>query len=408
VARAAAYPDIRITTVGTGTTSYTPLQQLATIQQNWTVASPATVGVGNWSAFSAVCWLFGRNIHDALGGKVPIGLMSVNWGGTRAQAWVTNATNALCNTSITVEDEEEVDAAAAAEVAGTAPSPLESGPGPNNATVLYNAMINPYVIGPMRLKTITFFQAEQNAAQPSVYACIFPALVTQWQKDFAGPSGGPPPWFGFVILEPWITTAPLAQMRDAQLMAMALPNVGYASAQDIGDPLGPWGSVHPRAKQIPSARLAASALNMVYGIGAQPWTGPSFASASGSVTNGNLVVTVALNGLGGQPVQLLAPTDAEACPVALGVPPNICAWPQIQASSGVWVNATLTLGGGGTTVVFTAPLPAPGTSPVGVSYAYGIWPVNLIASTYQVETGFDVVTFPLLPFNKTVTPAQAQ
>ena len=29
----------------------------------------------------------GRNIHDALGSKVPIGLISSNWGGTPVQVW---------------------------------------------------------------------------------------------------------------------------------------------------------------------------------------------------------------------------------------------------------------------------------------------------------------------------------
>ena len=79
VARAQAYPDIRVFTVGQGTTSYTPLTQLGSVAQNWSVASSATIGVGNWSQFSAVRWLFGRNVYDALGGSVSIGLISSNW-----------------------------------------------------------------------------------------------------------------------------------------------------------------------------------------------------------------------------------------------------------------------------------------------------------------------------------------
>jgi sialate O-acetylesterase len=154
VARWANYPDIRLFTVGQGTTSYTPLNQLATIAQPWTVGSPASVGVGNWSEFSAVCALFARNIHDAIGKNVPIGAISSNWGGTRSQAWVTNATNALCNTSLT-ERPEDLEVPEGLEK----PTMPGAGPDPNTASVLYNAMVYPYAIGPMNLKGFTWFQA---------------------------------------------------------------------------------------------------------------------------------------------------------------------------------------------------------------------------------------------------------
>ena len=75
IAAAANYPNIRVFTVGQGTSSTSPLKNLATIEQNWTVASPGSIGEGNWSAFSAIGWFFGRDLFDALGGAVPIGLM---------------------------------------------------------------------------------------------------------------------------------------------------------------------------------------------------------------------------------------------------------------------------------------------------------------------------------------------
>lgn len=86
VQAANGYPNIRVFTVGQGTTSYTPLAQLATISQHWVAASNSTIGVGNWSEFSAVCWLFGRNVFNSIGGNIPIGLISNNWGGTRDEA----------------------------------------------------------------------------------------------------------------------------------------------------------------------------------------------------------------------------------------------------------------------------------------------------------------------------------
>lgn len=74
IARANNYPNIRVFTVGEGgTTSATLLTQLGSIKQPWSVASAATIGVADWTAFSAVCWHFGRNLFDALGKTVPIG-----------------------------------------------------------------------------------------------------------------------------------------------------------------------------------------------------------------------------------------------------------------------------------------------------------------------------------------------
>jgi hypothetical protein len=75
-----AYPLIRLFTVGQKTSSKTPLNDLQTIQQNWSVTSNTTIaGGGGFGYFSAVCWIFGRTIFDKLGGKVPLGLVNNNW-----------------------------------------------------------------------------------------------------------------------------------------------------------------------------------------------------------------------------------------------------------------------------------------------------------------------------------------
>lgn len=46
--------------------------------------------------FSAICYLTGRDIHDGLGGKVPIGLISSNWGGTPVESWLPAAAIKTC------------------------------------------------------------------------------------------------------------------------------------------------------------------------------------------------------------------------------------------------------------------------------------------------------------------------
>jgi len=60
------YPHIRLFTVGQKTSAKTPLSDLATIEQNWTVASHTSVAQGGrFGLFSAVCWIFGPCLLDA-------------------------------------------------------------------------------------------------------------------------------------------------------------------------------------------------------------------------------------------------------------------------------------------------------------------------------------------------------
>ena len=90
------YPNIRFLTVGHRTSSPTPLRDLQTVWEPWQVASNETIDKDYsptshlFATFSAVCWLFGRQLSDALSpkGEVPIGLISSNWGGTKLEVGV--------------------------------------------------------------------------------------------------------------------------------------------------------------------------------------------------------------------------------------------------------------------------------------------------------------------------------
>jgi sialate O-acetylesterase len=172
VAAAANYPNIRVFTVGSGTSSNVSLTNLTTISQPWSVASPASIGVGNWTAFSAVCWFFGRNVYESLGGSTPIGLISNNWGGTPVQAWSSPDALSHCSQAL-VAEEGEVDALL---LHGEG---VKGGPPSHTPSVLWNAMIAPYAVGPMALKGYTWFQGEANAGSPAYYAwCVHLPLAS--------------------------------------------------------------------------------------------------------------------------------------------------------------------------------------------------------------------------------------
>ncbi len=82
IANAGKYPKVRLFTAAR-TQSDIPREELLSIWLNWTAASPASVGSGYTSA---VCWLYGRMIHEGLGGR-PIGLIHSSWGGTPIELW---------------------------------------------------------------------------------------------------------------------------------------------------------------------------------------------------------------------------------------------------------------------------------------------------------------------------------
>ncbi len=85
IANAGNFPKIRLFTVSL-IPSAVPVEELLGINQNWSVASSSSVGGPNWDYMSAVCWLYGRMVHQALGGR-PMGLIATSWGGTPVEFW---------------------------------------------------------------------------------------------------------------------------------------------------------------------------------------------------------------------------------------------------------------------------------------------------------------------------------
>ncbi|CAF1365650.1 unnamed protein product [Adineta steineri] len=86
IENAIKYTKIRLFTAALQTSSI-PVEELLDIEQNWSIPSSETVGGPSWSYISAVCWLYGRMIHEELGG-IPIGLIVSSWGGTPIELWM--------------------------------------------------------------------------------------------------------------------------------------------------------------------------------------------------------------------------------------------------------------------------------------------------------------------------------
>ncbi len=142
---------------------------------------------------------------------------------------------------------------------------------PNRPTVLYNAMINPLV--PYSIRGVIWYQGETNVGKEEQYRKIFPAMITSWREKWGE---GDFPFF-FVQLSNFMerkkepAPSDFAMLREAQAMALSLPNTGIATAVDVGEA----DNIHFKNKEAVGHRLALNALNKTYGMDI-PYSGPIF------------------------------------------------------------------------------------------------------------------------------------
>lgn len=131
-------------------------------------------------------------------------------------------------------------------------SPIQSSSYP---TVLFNAMVKPWTAFP--IKGVIWYQGEANVGRPEQYGDLFPALITDWRRQWR--SDFP---FYFVQLANFMESKEIqpdsewAALREAQTKALKLDQVGMAVTIDIGLA----DDIHPKNKQEVGRRLALVAL----------------------------------------------------------------------------------------------------------------------------------------------------
>lgn len=357
------YPHIRLFTVGQGTRSSKPLLDLQTIYQPWSVAGNHSLyhpGHPKW--FSAVCWFFGKHVSEGLDHQIPLGLISNNWGGTTVELW-----------------QREGD--------------------------LFNAMIHPYMMGPMALTGFTWYQGEANSgSQESAnsYANHFPTMIEEWRLGFNVPEA----YFGFVQLStfcPSYDSRFVAALREAQMKATLLPGkVGYATNADHGDGC----NIHPPDKRFCATRLGNSALALQYGK-QLAWRSPTYSKASMFYLYGNPYVEIQFHDITSDqnglylldvPYNQLPPGQLNCTALSEGT----CVGPRVfleyaNAAAGDWVDATLALSEDGHKVILRptdTSSTASTTKITRTSYGWGSIPMMTL-----YEKGTDL---PVLGWNEEV------
>jgi sialate O-acetylesterase len=102
IANAGNFPKIRVFGVASVAASV-PMEEVFVMALHWSVASPHSIGGPDWYYMSAVCWLYGRMIHQALEGR-PIGLIASSWGGTFIELWMPPKALQECNITTLVSN----------------------------------------------------------------------------------------------------------------------------------------------------------------------------------------------------------------------------------------------------------------------------------------------------------------
>ena len=237
------------------------LEEQDNVSASWKVCSPNSV-----MTFSAVGYFFGSRLHKEL--NVPIGLISTNWGGSSAEAWTSE--------EVLRKQFPEFKSAFAKY-----PGQLQEGGatyrGKNkprwlnqrSPSACYNSMIKPLL--PFSCRGVIWYQGESNVKAPEQYQTLFPAMIQDW-RDRWGQGDLP---FYFVQIAPFhYKTNPMsaAFLREAQGMALSLPNTGMVVTMDIGDPT----NIHPKVKKPVSERLALLALKHTYGRSKLIASGPVY------------------------------------------------------------------------------------------------------------------------------------
>jgi len=331
----ANHPTIRLFTVPRWVAP-SPADDIAPTPDNtpmigkWQVCTPETLGKnGEWAGFSAVAFLFGRDIQSVT--NQPVGLIETCWGGTRIHSWMSlkmletmpekvSAARGAKNfrdhydeikrtyETVTLPQWKEtlakwtedskpafaayeqaqkdwIQQAAEAKTQNKPAPPRPRGPQPprepvdpihNNQTsaALFNGMVSPII--PYGIKGVIWYQGESNSNEPIPYRAEVPALIKDWRGHW---NQGDFPFLlvqlpNYMQRKPEPSDSPWTRTREAQAKALELPNTGLAITLDVGDA----GNIHPPDKWDVAHRLALTAQRVAYGRTDIVTSGPTYKS----------------------------------------------------------------------------------------------------------------------------------
>lgn len=271
-------PELRLYSI------WSPEHDLYGFQPEWSICTPE-----NLDEFSAAAYYFGREIRNETG--VTVGLIHTSMGGSVPETWMLRETLVAdpdfrpivtyWDSITTVYPTAKKDFAA--YLKGLALMKTVGAPEPPKPDMpfvpkplrfymrypqgVYDAQLKPII--PFTIKGAIWYQGEGSTERAWQYRRLFPAMIEEW-RSFWGQGDFP---FIFAQLANYRSSTAVAEIREAQLLALSLPETGMAVTVDIGDST----NIHANNKWEVGKRLALSALHVAYGRDI-PYSGPLYAS----------------------------------------------------------------------------------------------------------------------------------
>ncbi len=145
----------------------------------------------------------------------------------------------------------------------------------NAPTALYNTMVAPLIN--YAIKGIAWYQGEANTNHAAEYAKLQPAMIADWRNKW---KEGDIPFLyvqlpGFMDYNYLPSESQWAELREAQLKSLSVPNTAMAVAIDLGE----WNDIHPDRKKDVGDRLALAAEKIAYGENIV-YSGPIYQSST--------------------------------------------------------------------------------------------------------------------------------
>ena len=188
--------------------------------------------------FSAVAYFFGKKLNKNL--KVPIGLISVNWGGTPAEVWTPAE---LVNENPFLHQWQQ-------KLKPSIGWPILPGRA-------YNAMIYPLL--QYAIAGSIWYQGESTVDTYHSYGQLFTTMIRAWRNRWNHQFP-----FYFVQIAPYhYATQVGAPLREQQQQALELPNTGMVVTSDL---VTDTNDIHPHNKLDVGDRLANLALSGHYKV----------------------------------------------------------------------------------------------------------------------------------------------
>lgn len=200
----------------------------------------------NVAAFSAVAYVFGSRLSEAL--DVPVGIVLSCYGGSRVESWM---------------DDEALSVFSEDDYIAVADKPYR------DPCKLYNAMVVP--VNGIRVRGVVWLQGESNRRNAHVYCSMLKRMISLWRKDRNDPS------LPFLVIQ----IAPCPYNGQGELGAARIMEAQFKAASEVGNAyivgtsdLGAERFIHFPEKVVLGERVCVSALANVYGIAGFPKGNP--------------------------------------------------------------------------------------------------------------------------------------